>query len=350
MARKFFVLLLLISVLTSLAAAQKQATPSKPQTPRQALIEIVTKGGDTVLKHLTVEVQELLLKPENKSSAPALMALGSMKPESGLEAFEAGDVLFRYSQLPLHVKYEVVVDSDDLAGIEDTLQLSLHMFRDGKEDNSEFGLMSPHFIVSMKQQQNIWRLNKISVGADFPVGDPEFVKAAVLKSGAGVHTTALAATAGGSDSPANRTQPVTMPPEQIIMMLGFAETSFARTHPDHGFTCSLAELGQTAKLMGVDQAVSTGTYNGYHFALTGCEGKPAGSYQITAEPITAASGDKTFCSDATQNLRTVEGGSGVNCLAFGKVQSSGDQGEVGGTGFTFYSPLQTNPKAEDKLQ
>lgn len=348
MPRKPSVLLLLVlSVATSFALAQKEPVPAKPQTPRQALIEVVTKGGDSVLKHMTVEVQELLLKPENKS--PALMAIGSMKPESGLEAFEAGDVLFRYSQPAQHLKYEVVVDSDDLAGTEDTFQLSLHMFQDGKEENPQFGLMSPHFTVSMKQQQNIWRLNKISVGADFPIGDPEFVKGTFLKNDTHVHTTGLVATTGGPDAAANRTQPVAMPPEQVVTMLGFAESTYARMHPDQGFTCSLSELEQSTKMMGLDQQISTGSYNGYRFALSGCEGKPAGSYQLIAEPLTAGSGEKAFCSDATQNLRMVESGTGANCLAFGKVQSSGTEGEVGGAGFTFYSPLQTNAKPENEL-
>ena len=325
--RKACLCFLIFSVFTFTAIAQKQPQSPKLQTPRQALIEMITKGGDSVLKHLTVEVQEMFLKPENKAAAPMLTALTSMKPENGLQTFEAGDVLVSYTEPNQHLKYEARVDDDDMAGTEDTLSLSLHVLRDGKEEDSGVWLLSSHFSVSMKQQQNIWRLNKISVGADFPIGDPEFIKKNFLHSDSGMHTAVM--TPMGAYSAETQTQPASMPPEQLLAMLGFAESTFARQHPETGFTCSLTQLGDTAKSMGVDQQVSSGTYNGNRIGLSGCEGKPAGSYQIFVEPISAGPGNKAFCSDATQNVRVLDGGSGANCLAFGKVQSSSDWGGVG---------------------
>lgn len=151
------------------------------------------------------------------------------------------------------------------------------------------------------------------MGADFPIGDPEFVKKTFLRNQTVVHTTGMAAIVGGVDAAPTQSQPTTMPPEQIVTMLGFAESTFARQHPETGFTFSMAELGGTAKL-GVDQQVSTGTYNGYRIGVNGCEGKPAGSYQIFVEPISAGAGSKAFCSDATQNVRVLEGGNGANVL------------------------------------
>lgn len=346
MLRKIFLISALISLLSAAGLAQQQPSPAKPQTPRQALIEMITKGGDSVLKHLTVEVQEMFLKPENKASAPFLTALTSMKAESGLKAFEAGDVLFSYSEPGQHMKYEVQVDNDDLAGTEDTLLLSLHLFRDGKEEDTGFGLMSSHFSINMKLQQNIWRLNKVSIGADFPIGDPEFVQKTLLKTFAGGSTGVGIAPGGHISSSPIATEPATMTTEQAVTMLGFAETMFARQHPETGFTCSLTELAETAKLMGVDHQVSSGSYNGYRFALSGCEGKPAAAFQITAEPMAAGRGAKTFCSDATQNVRVLEGGSGANCLVFGKVQVSADEGGVGWDPVSFArtKPNQDNPK------
>jgi hypothetical protein len=319
----------LISALSAIAIAQKQPAPARPQTPRQALIEMITKGGDSVLKHLTVEVQEMLLQPENKASAPFIKALTSMKPENGLKAFEAGDVLFSYNDPGQHVKYEVQVDNDDLAGTEDTLLLSLHVFRDGKEEDTGFGLMSPHFSISMKQQQSIWRLDKISVGADLPVGNPEFLEKTFFRNFAGESTGIGIVPGWHESSSATPTQPASIPPEQVVTTLAFAEAMFARQHPETGFTCSLAELAETAKLMGVDSQVSRGSYNGYRFAIAGCEGKPAASFQITAEPITVGSGTKAYCTDATQNVRVLEGASAANCLAFGRVQAASDEGGVG---------------------
>lgn len=327
MLRKILLRFVLLSALGAAAVAQNQPAAPKPQTPRQALIEIVTKGGDSVLKHLTVEVQDLLLK--NKSSRSFLTGLASMKPDSGLQSFEAGDVLFSYSNAVQHLKYELQVDNDDLAGTEDTLTLSLHMLRDGKEEDDGLGLMTPHFSVNLKQQQNIWRLNKISVGADFPVGDPEFIQKMFVRDSGGVSGAVAIVPGWHVTSPSTATQPAMIAPEQVVSMLAISETVFARQHPETGFTCSLSELVETAKLMGVDNQVSSGSYNGYRFAIAGCEGKPAASFQITAEPIAAGQGAKAYCTDATQNVRVLEGGSGANCLVSGKVQSAVDQGGVG---------------------
>jgi hypothetical protein len=325
----FFLFLLTTLVLTAVALSQPQATPPKQQTARQALIEIVTKGGDALLKHLTVEVQDAL-KANKKFKSTELSMLNSMTPESGLQSFEAGEVLFVYNDAAQHTKYEVHVDSDDLAGDEDSLLLSLHAFRDEKEQETDWGLMSPHFTVSMKVQQNVWRLNTISVEAEFPVGDAKFIEKMFLKSASGeaaaVGPTGLAGVHISHDT-ADIASPG-MPPEHLVTMLAYAESMFAKQHPDVGFTCSFSELAESSKMMGVDQQVNNGTYNGYRFALASCEGKPAGSYQIVAEPL-AGKGGKAFCTDATQNLRSSDDGRGATCLASGRSQNiQGDQGDL----------------------
>jgi hypothetical protein len=334
-----------ILVLTASAVSQPQAAPPKPQTARQALIEIVTKGGDAILKHLTVEVQDAL-KANKKFNSAGMAMLGSMKPDSGLQSFEAGEVLFIYNEAAQGTKYEVHVDNDDLAGDEDSLLLSLHTFRDEKEQDIELGLMSLQFTVSMKLQQNVWRLNSISVGADFPVGDAKFVEKAFLKSSTGeafgLSSVALAAPEGSVhvSFPAGDVVSPGMAPERIVQMLAYAESMFARQHPEVGFTCSFSELAESSKMMGVDQQVNTGSYNGYRFALAGCGGKPAGSYQIIGEPL-AGKGTKAFCTDATQNLRSSDDGRGATCLASGRVQNiPGEATFVEG----HFEPAESKPK------
>ena len=339
----FFLLPLAILVLTTSALSQPQAAPPKQQTARQALIEIVTKGGDALLKHLTVEVQDAL-KANKKFNSAGLSTLTSMTPESGLQSFEAGEVLFVYNDTAQHTKYEVHVDNDDLAGDEDSLLLSLHAFRDEKEQETDWALMSPHFTVSMKLQQNVWRLNTISVGAEFPVGDAKFIEKTFLKSATGeasgsgfvgvgpVSSVHVSSSTGDLASPA-------MPTEHVVRMLALAEGEFARLHPDVGFTCSFSELAESSKMMGVDQQVNNGIYSGYRFALAGCEGRPAGSYQITAEPL-AGKGGKAFCTDATQNLRSSDDGRGATCLASGRVQNILGEGDMVG--------VRLEPAAESK--
>jgi len=312
------VLFLLFAFFSLVSSAQRQQPAAPPQTPRQALIEIVTKGAEGITKHLTVEVQELIAKSNNKAALAVLGGFSSARPQ-GLQTFDSGPVLFTFTEQQM--KFEVRVENDDLAGDRDDLQLSLHSFRDGLEQEVDFGWMKPsRFIVSLKQQQGLWRLDKISVAAEFPFGDPAFFEKTFLKA-ADARAAGLSTVSGGiatSDVKANNEAPPAMHPEQLLMMLGFAETSFARQHPDKGFTCSLGELAEESKNMGIDGQLSSGVVGGYRIRLTGCEGRPAGSYQIIAEPV-AGRGLKAFCVDATQNVRFSEDGQGSTCLAFGKV-------------------------------
>jgi len=194
----------------------------------------------------------------------------------------------------------------------------------------------------MKRQQGVWRVNSISIRADLPVGDPEFVKKMFLK-GTGealnadadgavavvpdVHTTYLSSTA----QPTNRSALST---EQVVTYLALAENLFARQHPEKGFTCSFAELEDAARMMQVDHQVIDGTYGGYRFTLSGCQGTPAGSYQIVAEPVVLTSGAKAFCTDATNNVRVSEDGRGATCLAAGKVQRPESEGGMVGLHFS----------------
>jgi hypothetical protein len=273
------------------------------------------------------------------------MAFGSTKPEKGIQTFEAGDVLLSYSEPRENLKYEVRVDDDDMAGTEDTMSLSIHALRDGKEEDTGFGMLATHFSISMKQQQSIWRLDKISVTADVPVGDPDFIRKMFLRDQQQTTYVTGGGRVAGVAGDNSATQPAAVAPRQIVMRLGMAESFYARLHPESGFTCSLAELSRGPGMMGVDPKITAGTYNGYHISLTGCDGKPASSFQLFAEPVTPAAGNKTFCSDATQNIRSLEGGSGANCLAFGKVEPAAD-GE--GVGFDLAAPIHTTVKPEQK--
>jgi hypothetical protein len=323
--------------------AQPQNPAPKLQTARQALIEMITKGGDAIQKHLTTEVQDLLKSRGKANPLGAYMA--AFKADSGAETFDSGDVLLAYSDPDKKVKYELHVDSDDLAGNEETLLLSIHTFSEGKEQVEMWGLLGSHFTVSMQLQQNVWRLNKISIGAEFPLGDPNFIQKALLRTGSALTTSAAFYTPQTElrvESTSAQHESPPMAPAQVVTLLGYAESFFARLHPETGFTCSLSDLAEASKMMSVDQQVAGGVYNGYRFALSGCEGKPAGSFQISAEPLVPKQGMKAFCIDATQNLRTEETGRAAACLVSGKVE--GNQTDEGGSvGWTFYTP-SSDPK------
>ena len=77
-----------------------------------------------------------------------------------------------------------------------------------------------------------------------------------------------------------------------IRLIGFAEIIYARKHPERGFTCAMGDLveigkgldnGEAYKFM--DPEFAGGVYNGYKFALSGCFGRPAKAFRITAEPL-----------------------------------------------------------------
>jgi len=321
MQKRASVVILTVLSLTMLRAQLPAPTPQ--QTARQALIEMVTGGEKGLLKHLTIEAQHVLGKQKSTYflSTPLGM-IGALKAEAGsdLQSFDTGPVLFSATDKKDHTKVEILVESDDLNGTVETLQVSYHAYRDGEELKEELGLLSPQVQVELKKQDNIWRLNEISANLRFPIGDPEFLKKLFGQesrgaTGYGIHADAAAATPAPVD-----VQVRALDPQVIVMMIGFAESSFASEHPETGFTCSLPEILQSASAMGVDTQVANGPYNGYKFTLAGCEGKPAGSFQLIAEPVSSGTGVKAYCTDATHNLRVADDGRGSTCLSSGKVQ------------------------------
>lgn len=325
--------LLSVIIFSSLLFAQKQA-PAPPQTARQALIEIITGGQKAFGKHLTVEVQQLLAKAGPRGTAAFGMLDIPHQLGGEIQTFETGPVLLTVNQPAEHEKLEVRIENDDLSGDEDTMELSLHVTRENSDKEPEdWENFLSHFNVNLKMQAGIWRLNKVGVGLEFPLGDPEFLQKTFLKGMDHASSTGLTASAGGAEASTNSEKPETnFSPEQLITMMTMAEYFFARQHPDSGFTCSIADLAESGKSLGLDQQLSSGIYHGYRFSLSGCQGRPVGSFQLVAEPVDG-SASKAFCTDATRNVRFSDDGRGATCLSAGKVNrpvEAVDDGMVGG--------------------
>lgn len=309
----------------SFLSAQPQASASPMQTAREALVEMMTGGEKGLTKHLTVEVQELLKKPANRSATAMFQAM-QQQAGTGMQTFSAGSTLIVINEPTQHKKFEVRVENDDLSGDQDVLQLSFHSYRDGQEqaaEGDEWGLMSSHVTVTMQKQQNVWRLNNVGVGIELPLGDPEFLKK-IFSMGHEDKSAGSAVVLPEVHTDLKTEKPMAFDPAGAVTMLGFAERSFARQHPDAGFTCSLSDLSEAGKNFGLDSQLASGTYAGYKWSVSGCEGKPAGSFQIIAEPISQGQGAKAVCTDATGNLRTSEDGRGSTCLTSGKIASQED--------------------------
>ena len=306
--------LLLVFSSSTVHLSQTQAPSPPPQTPRQALIEMVTGGEQGAMKHLTVEMQKSLQADGKNNSSAQLAAFDQIKAAaSEFQVFETGQVLLATNDPKTQEKYEVHVDSDDLSGDTDNIDLSIHQFRDGIEQDIPYAMMLSRFTVGMKRQADIWRLNDVSINIKVPVGDPKLLE----KFGNGMPGM-IGAKIGRSPA-GTREKPRDVPPKEAIMMVAFAESTFASMHPDVGFTCSLADLAELNPF-NVDTRIFSGEpYRGYKFALSGCQGKPAGSFHLIAEPVSPAAGAKAYCTDATHNVRTSDDGRGSSCLTFGKI-------------------------------
>jgi hypothetical protein len=122
-----------------------------------------------------------------------------------------------------------------------------------------------------------------------------------------------------------------MAPREAVMMLGFAESQFARTHPEIGFTCTLPDLAKP-NMFNLDPQIFSGEpYQGYKFSLSGCQDKPSGSFHLVAEPVSPTGKAKAFCTDATNNVRSSDDGLGSSCLTSGKLASfAAEEGAWGG--------------------
>ncbi|MGC2742456.1 MAG: hypothetical protein WA672_04660 [Candidatus Angelobacter sp.] len=314
--------LLLIASSSIFLFSQTQAPATPPQTPRQALIEIITGGGQGAMKHLTVEMQKSLQGDGNSGSAPQLATFDQIKAASSeFQVFDSGQVLLSANDPKSHEKFEVHVDSDDLSGDTDNIDISFHQFRDGVETDVPYATMLSRFTVGMKKQENIWRLNELSIDIKVPVGDPKLLE----KFGNGMP--GMFGAKVGVASGSQPAKPRDMPPREAVMMLAFAESSFARSHPDTGFTCTLADLAKPNPLNLDAHMFSGEPYHGYKFILSGCQDKPSGSFHLIAEPVAPASGAKAYCTDATNNIRSSDDGLGASCLSSGKVASYGTEEE-----------------------
>jgi hypothetical protein len=332
---------LLVVSTTTFLFAQQQAQAPPPQTPRQALIEMINGGQEGAIKHLTVEMQKSLQGDGKNNSSAELAAFDQLKAaSSNFQVFETGQVLISANDPKSNEKFEVHVDSDDLSGDTDNMDISFHQFRDGVEQDIPYAVMLSRFTVGMKRQANVWRLNEISINIKVPVGDPKLLD----KFGDGMPTGMgmIGGKIGGSAS-GKPEKPKDMAPREAIEMVAMAEMTFARLHPEVGFTCTLADLAKHNPF-NLDPRIFSGEpYRGYKFSLSGCQDKPSGSFRLVAEPVSPAPKAKAFCTDATNNVRSSDDGLGSSCFTSGKLASfEAEDGAVG------WDPIHVTSKPASK--
>lgn len=312
----------LVICLVLVFPAVSRAMPASEQSPRQAIIEMLSGGEAPFKRHLTLEMQsrlQNLMKGSTDNAPSPLQVLTGTTESNKFQSFDIGPTLFSFNNPQVHERYEIEIDSEEQRGDQDVMGLSLHLMRNGVETEVAVGLK---FVVNMKRQQGVWRLNAVTLNATLPVGDPRILD----KSWWGP---ALAAATGNTEDPAVSTvviedQRSKMTPLRAVRMIGMAEDIYAQKHPGLGYTCAISDLVNIGRGMDeegmykfLEADFAEGVYNGYRFTLSGCERRPARMFRVTAEPL--AGRGKAYCSDNTSNLRASDDGRGATCLISGKI-------------------------------
>jgi hypothetical protein len=253
---------------------------------------------------------------KESSTVPLLTSARGSDPDH-FQVFDLGPILFSFNNPEQHERYEVQIESEEPRGDEDTLGLSLHLVRNGVEQEIPITM---RFLLNMKRQEGTWRLTAITLSATLPLGDPRVLDTSLWAP-------LMAASTGARPDSAPAIVVDDRPkisPLRAVRMIGMAENIYAQNHPGIGYTCRMADLVNVGKGLDedgvyhfMDAEFAGGIYNGYRFTLTGCERKPARTFRIIAEPVTGKG--RAYCSDNTNNLRASDDGRGVTCLISGKL-------------------------------
>jgi type IV pilus assembly protein PilA len=310
--------MLVLLASATLTAQLVERTQPVPQTPRQALVEVLrTQDGSAIERHMP-EITKKKLREFNGDGTtglafvrPAGEVTSLLGPGSDkMEVFEAGDVLARIENRRTNQKFELLIANEDFRGHENDFELTIHMYKNGEETLHWY---MPRILLNMKQEDGIWRFAEVGFTVKLPLSNPEFLDS-VGKNLMRSRIAANSASALGS-----------------LRALHRAEVEYASKYPAVGYTCSLANLGpggtaagtekqpSETRAMLIDNILASGRKNGYRFAISNCGPPPASRFTITAIPETAPPGQRAFCTDESGALRYSRDGRAETCLASGKA-------------------------------
>jgi hypothetical protein len=294
------------------SSGQTQPQTPPPQTARQALIEMfLGKGPDDFTKHLPTTAKQALVRQDESPETSIVQRISligrQLTAQGHVETFDLGPALLvtEQNEGKEKIKTEVIVEHDSLMGESEEIEVSIHVYHDGEP---EFLPIIPRLTFSMTEEKDIWRLTEATLAAHIPLTDPDYLKGMRKMQDAANESLASAR----------------------IGMIASAEAGYAANHPDRGYSCSLTDLFAKADAAGPDQpsenyapGFAGDESGGYHFALSGCDGRPASKFQIIAVPTDSDSGMKAFCTDETGTVRFEVNGKGASCLSHGQVLNQG---------------------------
>jgi type IV pilus assembly protein PilA len=313
--------LCLVAAIVSAGSALAQQ-PAAPQTARQALMEMFfSKTPGTFAKHLPAVTIAALDKSGALASLQQYSAMAEQMQTQGqnLQTFETGSILLSAENPKTGEKVEINVENDALRGDQDDIEMSFHMYKNGKEDRMPF---LPQMTFSMKQETHIWKLNEISVTIHVPLADPDLLKAISEKMApqtAAAHTTFTPHT----ETPAQPAGSDAMVVAAMRTILT-AEVTYATKYPNVGFTCSLSSLDgfgggepNEHQAMLINSGLASGKRYGFVFSLSGCAGPPATAFHLAAVPNGNTFGRKAFCGDQSGVIRSADDGTAATCAESG---------------------------------
>ncbi len=306
--------LMLFALLSAYAVSQA------PQTPRQALLEMVrATSPEQSEKHLPEVLLDAMKQLPNdvRESQRRQMALPSlimaMNPNF-LKLYDTGPTLAVINNPKDGNKVEITVERDDLTGDLDAMEFGIRVTKNGKEDPLPVGF---RVLVDMKLEKGTWRLAKIGGSVSMQLDDPVVAALLVKQMQEQAKRATQNAYAGGGAAPRTTSEANVV---SSLRTLVTAETAYTAAYPQAGYTCRLADLGGSLSGKGADEhsaqlinpALEAGTRYGYRFELSGCS--PRG-YRITATPSQKGAGHPVYCADESGVVKSAaEGG---DCFSAG---------------------------------
>jgi hypothetical protein len=288
---------------------------SLPQTPRQALIEVITAKNDAALmRHLPEATKAFLAK--NGKGTPASLGLpfifssgvlglgvsakasGANAVDTGTHVEQSGPVLASFDGARPGDRSEITIENDDFRGDTDDLELAFHEYKNGEEQPIfDIGRVLLH----MQLENGIWKFGEVGYSLKVKLDDSKFLNALSKTMNEG------------------RSEQSGMMAQIAVETIVSDESRYARKHPAAGYTCSLHELFKSSASKdepSEDEAiVSMLNTSGYSVAVSDCT---PSSYRVNVTPLKADAKQRAFCADQTGAVRYSADGRAETCLASGR--------------------------------
>jgi hypothetical protein len=325
--RKGIVCCWMLLAVSSYGWAQESSTP---QTPRQALIEMLfSKTKGTFWKHLPEATRAAI----EKSGAVAAfhqysVMVTQVQNAQTLQTFDTGSVMVAGEDAKTGDKFEMIVERESMHGDRDDIEVTFKTNKDGQPQRAPF---MPNVTFSMKKESELWTLNEVSITLHLPLADPDMLKAITEKmqwkpqtnvqtrfGGGAMEQPSPVLTAGSLPSAGNSETQIVSAMRTIVT----AENTYAKTYSGVGYTCTLSSLdgfgaGEPGpqQAMLISSSLAGGRKYGYTFTLSGCMGEPAAKFLLTAVPNEPGVGHKLFCADASGVVRSADESNATSCIA-----------------------------------